>query len=86
VTRALINAAGAALQAIRLDGEHDLIVSFGAHAPSADCPTNGSVSVTIKRGSDEATSEAVSLDDAIHLARGKLDRIAAKREAERKAG
>lgn len=83
MTRALINAAGTALQAIRLPGEHDLIVSFAAHAPSPDCPISGSVSVTIRRGRDEATSEAVHLDDAISMARGKLDRIAKARADEK---
>lgn len=73
------NSIGRMLQSLRMDDEADLIVSFGAHGPSYDC-RNGHVSATIRRGKDEATSEAVSLIDALYLARAKLDDMAAKRE------
>lgn len=75
------NSLGRMLQALRMDDEGDLIVSFGAHGPSYDC-RNGHVSATIRRGKDEATSEAVSLIDALYLARAKLNDMAAKREKE----
>lgn len=76
------NSIGRMLQSLRMEDESDLIVSFAAHGPSYDC-RNGSVSATIRRGSDEATSEAVSLIDALLLARAKLNDLAAKREAEK---
>lgn len=76
---ALINAAGTALQAIRALDDGDLIVSIGAHGPSYDC-RDGHVSVTLRRGGDTVTSEAVGLYTALHLARGKLNAVVAARE------
>lgn len=80
--RNLVNALGTALQALRAEGE-DIIVSVGAHKPSADCPTAGHVSATVRRGGDEFTGEAVSLDDAIRIARGRLTEMVKRREAEK---
>lgn len=81
--RALINALGQSLQALRLDDEAQVLVSIAANAPGPDT-RDGSITVTIRSGADTATSEAVYLDDAIHLARGKL-RAAAKKRADEKA-
>ncbi|GGO96430.1 hypothetical protein [Stakelama pacifica] len=80
--RTSFDAAEAALRALRMPDEADLIVAVGAHAPSTDC-RNGYVSITIRRGKDEATSEAVHLIDAAYLARGKLNAMERKREAEK---
>jgi len=75
--RAEINALGHALQSLLLD-EGEMLLSFGAHGPSTDC-RNGHVSAKLRRGDDEGLGEAVSLDDAIRLARGVLNTATAKR-------
>lgn len=80
--RALINALGQSLQALRLPDETQLLVSIAANGPSADTP-GGHMTVTIRSGADTATSDAVALDDAICLARGKLRAAAKKREDEK---
>lgn len=72
------NEIGQLLQSLRADDEDGLIVVFGAHAPSVDC-RNGHVSVTIEAGPERETSEAVSLADAIMMARAKVKAAAEKR-------
>lgn len=78
--RGAINALGHALQSLRLHGE-DIIISVGAHNATPDC-SQGYVSATLLRGDDEGLGEAISLDDAIRLARGVLNENAAKRAKE----
>ena len=73
--REVTNQIGAALASLRAIDELSLIVAFGAHAPSPDA-TGGSISVTIQRGAHRATSEAVHLQDAIFLARAKVNAMA----------
>lgn len=77
-----INHIGALLASLRLDGE-DIIVSIGAHDGSTDTPS-GHMSATVRRGQDEATSNALRLADALSMARGKLTAIEAKRADDRK--
>ena len=77
--RATINSIGDLLASLRALDECDLIVGIGAHGPSYDSRV-GHMSVTLRRGKDEATSGAVKLDDALHLARAKLTAQAAARE------
>lgn len=59
-----------------------LIVSVGVRGPNIDC-TKGNAVATVRMGSDEATSEALYLPDAIALARGKILRERARRDAEK---
>lgn len=79
--RKTVNSIGALLQSIRGEGE-DIIVAIGAHDGSHDTPS-GHMSATVRRGQDEATSNALHLDDALALARGKLNDIAKRRAAEK---
>lgn len=60
-----------------------LIVSVGVRGPNLDCP-DGNAVATVRMGSDEATSEALYLIDAISLARGKIIRERKGREEKRK--
>lgn len=69
------------LLSLRDDDSENVLIGVGAMANSPDC-FNGSVTVTLRRGNDEATSEAVHLQDAMYLARGKLDAIAKRRKDE----
>lgn len=80
MTRAEINAIGTMLSSLRHDNEAAVTVAFTAHGPSTDC-RNGSVSVTVEAGGHSATEEAVSLADALALARARLVSDAKKREA-----
>lgn len=79
MTRAEINAIGTMLASLRHADESTVAVAFAAHAPCTDT-RGGSVSATVTKDGHSATSEAVSLDDALRLARAKLDREAAARE------
>ncbi len=79
--RSTINHIGALLASIRGEGE-DIIVAIGAHDGSTDTPV-GHMSATVKRAGDTATGNAVALDDALHIARGKLNDAAKKRAAEK---
>jgi hypothetical protein len=78
-----INLIGVDLASIRDGDEGAVIVGYGAHGPSADCQ-NGHVSVTIRKNGEIATSEAVSLQDAIYLARAKVNGLIEKREEARR--
>ena len=72
---------GRQLQTIRAYDESSVVVAFGAIGPDFDCP-EGSVSVTVTKGGETATSAAVELATALMLARGKVNRqIAAKQKA-----
>ena len=76
-----INAIGALLQRIRHPDERFVTVSLTAHAPSFDT-FEGSISATVAADGDTATSEAVTLDCALHMARAKLrSQAAAKAKA-----
>ena len=83
--RAALGALGDMIASIRLPGEAMVVLAVGTHGPSVDCP-NGSMSATVRVGSDEATSGAVHLHDALFLARGKCREMAERRrrEAEQK--
>lgn len=73
---------GVDLASIRDSDEGVVIVGFGAHGPSHDCP-GGHVSVTVHKGGEQATSEAVGLLDALLLARAKVNAMIALREKKR---
>ncbi len=78
MTRAEVNAIGTMLASLLHADESTVAVAFAAHAPCTDT-RGGSVSATVSADGFSATSEAVSLDDALHLARAKLAREAAAR-------
>ncbi|MFS0771082.1 hypothetical protein [Sphingomonas sp. 1P08PE] len=73
MTRDEINSIGAMLASLRHADEKSVTIGFAAHAGCSDTP-NGSVSATVEADGHSATSEAVALDDALHLARAKLAR------------
>lgn len=75
-----INAIGALLQSIRHPDERFVTVSLTAHAPGFDT-FEGSISATVAADGDTATSEAVTLDCALNMARAKLRTQAAARDA-----
>ena len=76
-----INAIGALLQSIRHPDERFVTVSLTAHAPGFDT-FEGSITATVAADGDTATSEAVTLDCALHMARAKLrSKAAAKAKA-----
>ncbi|ASK88502.1 hypothetical protein [Sphingorhabdus sp. SMR4y] len=80
-----INAIGEQIASFRASDETALVVGFGSHKGSPGCES-GSLSVTVRKGGFEATSEALRLGDAIFLARGKVNReIEADRAAKEKA-
>lgn len=83
--RTSINAIGDLLKTIRAPDEAGVVVSLGAHAGS-DAAPDGSITATITRGNDIATGHAVALQDALWIARMKLNDMAAKREAEKAKG
>jgi hypothetical protein len=66
-----INAIGVMLQSIRHPDERFVTLAFTAHAPNSES-FDGSVSVTVGANGDTATSESVTLDCALHMARAKL--------------
>lgn len=66
------------------DGADYLVIAVGVRGPNIDCDEGNAVA-TVRMGDDEATSEALYLPDAIMLARGKILRERAAREAKRKA-
>jgi hypothetical protein len=77
-----INALGNSVQAARSAlGEDYIVIGIGARGPNLDCHEGNAVA-TVRSGNDEATSEALSLWDAILLARGKINR---EREARQRA-
>lgn len=59
-----------------------VIVSVGIRGPNLDCDEGNAVA-TVRMGNDEATSEALYIDDAISLARGKIIRERKAREEKR---
>lgn len=59
-----------------------VIVSLGIRGPNLDCDEGNAVA-TVRMGNDEATSEALYLDDAISLARAKIIRERKAREEKR---
>lgn len=82
-----INAIGDLLKTLRSDDEAAVLIGFGAHGPSTDCPA-GHVSATIIKAGVETTYEALNLHDALLGSRATVDRqIAAieKKRAEEKA-
>lgn len=79
------------LQMVRPRDADCLIVAVGVRGPNRDC-YDGNAIATVRMGSDEATSEALYLYDAVCLARGKIlrerearARAAAKARAEKVA-
>jgi len=87
MTRDELNNIGALLQSIRDAEEGAVIVGFGAHGPSYDSRV-GHMSVTIEKQGETATSNAVYLQDALFLARAKVNAQIEAREkkaAEEKA-
>lgn len=71
------------LDKLRNPADDYLIVSVGVRGPNLDC-TDGNAVATVRMGTDEATSEALYLIDAISLARGKIMRERKAREEARK--
>lgn len=80
--RQRVNEIGADLASLRMAGEGLVIIGYGAHAPSIDCRI-GSVSATVQRDGERATAEAVSLQDALYLARAKVASQIAARDKKR---
>lgn len=79
-----INAFGAAVKAALLDGDDAILIEVGAVPPVVDChlaSCTATVSGIVGKASQSFTSNAVSLNDAIWLARGKLREARAKHEA-----
>lgn len=85
MTRAEINAIGTMVAGLRDQGEGMVAISFAAHAGSSDTPA-GSISATVTMGGLSATSEAVSLADALALARAKLAREVTASNAKKAEG
>lgn len=67
------------IAALREEGDDYLIVAVGVRGPNIDCHQGNAVA-TVRMGDDEATSEALYLNDAISLARGKILRERKARE------
>jgi hypothetical protein len=75
MTRNEINAFGDAIKARLLGDESAILVAIGAAAPSPDCRVTSALATVVGRVGkvDQSfTSNALNLDDAISLARGKL--------------
>lgn len=73
----------ARIASLRERGDDYIIISVGTHGPNIDCP-NGNAIATVRMGDDEDTAEAIYLDDAIRLARGKILRAREAREEKRR--
>lgn len=75
MTRDEINAFGEAVKVQMLDGEDAIVIAVGAVAPSPDCRVT-TVTATIwgnvGKVDQTFTGNALHLDDAIAIARGKL--------------
>lgn len=75
MTRDAINAFGDVVKAALLDGDHAILISVGARVASVDCDLT-SCTATIEGGVGKETKaftgNAVNLNDAIWIARGKL--------------
>lgn len=71
------------IAALRDRGDDYLIIAVGVRGPNYDCE-DGNAVATVRMGNDEATSEALYLNDAISLARAKIIRERATREKKRK--
>lgn len=78
MNRSQINALGVMLQGMREEGDGRVIVSFTSHAADYDSSV-GSIEVSIQRGKDTETGHAVSLADALAIARGKLRELDIRR-------
>jgi len=86
MTYAEINAFGARVQAELLDGDRAIIISFGVHPDDGECDgpnCTATVRGNVGNQSQEFTSHALRLADAIRLARGRLRSARAKYESER---
>jgi len=70
----------ARIETLREPGDDYLIIAVGVRGPNMDCHEGNAVA-TVSMGNDTATSEALYLDDAIRLARGKILRERAAKEA-----
>lgn len=70
------------LERLRHPTDDYVIVSVGRRGPNLDCEIGNAVA-TVRMGNDEATSEALYLDDAISLARSKIIRERKAREEKR---
>ncbi|MGN6290363.1 MAG: hypothetical protein ACTHNA_14005 [Sphingopyxis terrae] len=84
LTREEINAFGDAIKAALLDGDDAILIEVGAVPPVVDChlaTCTATVSGMVGKLSQSFTSNAVSLTDAIWLARGKLREARKKHEA-----
>lgn len=82
MTRAELTALQQQIASLREHGDDYLIIAVGVRGPNYDCE-DGNAVATVRMGNDEATSEALYLDDAIRLARGKILRERAAKEAAR---
>lgn len=86
MTRDEINAFGAVIQSKLLDGDGAILTAVGAMPPSTDCHVSTCLATVEGAVGHEVlsfTSTSVTLDDAIHLARGKLRDARAKLERDR---
>ena len=84
MTRDEINAFGTAVKAALLDGDDAILIDVGAVPPVVDCHVascTATVSGMVGKASQSFTGNAVTLNDAIWIARGKLREARAKHEA-----
>lgn len=72
----------ARIESLREDGEDYLILSVGVHGPNLDCHEGNAVA-TVRMGNEEETAEAMHLQDAISMARGKIVRAREAAKAKR---
>ena len=82
MTHEEINAIGTLLMKLRDASADMVVVQIGAIGPSTDSKV-GNMLATVRVGQDTETAEAVSLGAAIALAKGKCDRKAELRAADK---
>jgi hypothetical protein len=83
MTRDEINAFGDAIKAALLEGDDAILIEVGAVRPVLDChlaSCTATVSGMVGKASQSFTGNAVTLNDAIWIARGKLRDARAKHE------
>lgn len=73
VERNIFDSIEETLRLIREKNEQGMIISFGSHHDD-NCGERGSVSVTIEKSGQSATSKALHLFDAYLLAAAKVER------------
>ena len=76
MTRDEINEFGARITAHLLEGDRAVLVAVGVHAPTEGCPISSALATVRARVGEgpeqEFTGNALALEDAVLIARGKL--------------